>query len=200
MLLIVLFAAYAWTQKRQNAELRGFVRDLQRRAAFQPVEEQLDQWIETLSKSERWVHDFIDSLDEVVFGVSLAGEIVAVNRRFSEVVGQPLPELIGHRLDEFLDEPDLAAVEKALPQFLKLRHWSGTVRVRVKKTGAVRNFDCVFRAMVKDDRVMGITALACDVASESDQALRASGGMRGPRVLSRASSEIRERHCGPTVV
>lgn len=200
VLLIGLFAAYAWTQKGQITELRGSVRDLQRRVAFQPIEDQLDQWIESLSASERWLHDFIDSLDEVVVGVSLAGEIVAVNRRFSELVGQPLSEVIGHCLDEFLDEPNRATIEKAIPQFLKLGHWSGTVRVRVKKTGAVGHFDCVFRTMVKNDRVIGITALACDLRSVSDQPLRASCGMRSPRVLSRAGRESSARHRELTVV
>ena len=200
VLLIVLFAAYVWTQKVQIAELRGFVRDLQRRVALEPIEEQLDQWIESLSGSERWLHDFIDSLDEVVVGVSLTGEIVAVNRRFSELVGQPLFELIGHRLDEFIDEPNRAAVEKALPQFLKSGRWEGTVRLRVKKTGAAGHFDCVFRTMVKNDRVVGIAALACDLASVSDQPLRASCGMRSPRVFSRAGRESSERHGELTVV
>ncbi len=200
VLLIGLFAAYAWTQRVQIAELRGFVQDLQRRVAFQPIEEQLDEWIDSLSESERWLHDFIDSLDEVVVGVSLAGEIVAVNRRFSELVGQPSSELIGHRLDEFLDEPNRAAVEKALPQFLKSGHWAGTVRVRVKKTGAGGQFDCVFRTMVKNDRVMGIAALACDLGSVSDQPLRATCGMRSPTVLSRAGRESSEHHGELTVV
>ncbi|MBI3669722.1 MAG: PAS domain S-box protein [Acidobacteria bacterium] len=169
VLLIGLFAAHAWGERVRIAELRGFVRDLQKRANFQPTQEELDQWMETLSESERWLHDFIDSLDDAIFALSLEGGIVGMNRRFREVVGQPFSELIGHRLDEFLDEPSRPVVERALPKLLESGTWSGTVRIRVKKTGAVRSLDCVFRATVREDRVMGITAMAREVGSVPKQ-------------------------------
>ena len=165
VLVIGVFAAYAWTQKVRIAELRGFVRAMQKGMELRPTEEQVDQWIETLSESERWVHDFVDSLDDVVFALSLEGEIVGMNRRFREVVGRPFSDLIGHRLDVFLDDSSRPVIERALPQCLKSGTWSGTMHLRVRKTGAVQSFDCVLRATVKEDRVIGVTALARDTGS-----------------------------------
>jgi len=172
VVLFVLFAAHAWNKKREISELRGFIRGLQERAEAPPSERQLDQLFEVITKSQRGYRDLIDSLDDLVFSLSLEGEIQAANRCFAGMFEQPFSELIGHRLDEFLDEPNRAAAEKALPRFLERRHWSGSVRARVKKTGAVRYFECALHAIVKDDRIVGVSGLARDITHQRESELR----------------------------
>jgi PAS domain S-box-containing protein len=140
--------------------------------------------METLSESDRWLHDFVDGLDVAIFALSLEGEIVGMNRRFSEVVGLPFSEMIGHRLDEFLEEPGRGVVEGALPQLLESGNWSGTVRLRVKKTGEVRSLDCLFRATVREDRVIWITALGRDAGSEPKHLWAGGPGSATGRVSS----------------
>ena len=51
-------------------------------------------------------------------------------------------------------------------RFLERRIWSGVVQVRLKKTGAAFFFDCVAHAMVRDDKVHGLTILARDITSQ----------------------------------
>src|SRR5690349_6083062 len=45
----------------------------------------------------------------------------------------------------------------------KRRRWSGLVRVKLKNSGRVLFFDCVLNAILKDDEVVGVSALARDV-------------------------------------
>jgi two-component system NtrC family sensor kinase len=170
--LFALFAVYAWSKKREIAELRGFVRGLEERAETPPTAEQLEQLVETLSRSQRGYRELIDNLSDPVFALSLEGEIRAANRRCAELLEEPVAELVGRRLDEFLDQPSRASAEKALRRFLELRQWSGTIRVRLKKGGTIRYFDCVLHAIVKDDRAVGISGLARDITQERESELR----------------------------
>src|SRR5205807_6864419 len=67
------------------------------------------------------------------------------------------------KLDEFLDTPEGSGrqeAEKGLPRLLQRCHWSGVLRVRFRKGGEVRYFDCMFHVMVKDDCVLGLSVLA----------------------------------------
>src|SRR5260370_23397441 len=56
-------------------------------------------------------------------------------------------------------------VEGARPRFMERRQWSGVVQVRQKSQSAVFYFDCVAHAMMRGDKVQGITVLARDVSA-----------------------------------
>ena len=49
--------------------------------------------------------------------------------------------------------------------FLERRHWTGVVQVRVKRSNATYFFDCVAHAMLRDDKVHGLTILARDITA-----------------------------------
>ena len=167
--LIVLFAVYLW---KKTAAPRGLVRDFRERAEAPPPAEQLDKLSEVIAASRQGYRDLIDSLDHLVFTVLLDGEIRAVNRRFAEVFEHSYSELVGHRLDEFLKEPSRAAMEKAASRFVEKRYWTGIVRARLKKSGAVRYFDCVLHATLKDGQVVGASGLATDITHQRESESR----------------------------
>ncbi len=163
VVLVVLFGAYTWTRRREIAELRGFVRGFQERLGGPPNAEQLEKLAEVISESREGYRELIDGLDHLVFLVLLDGEIKAVNRRFAEEFGLPYKELIGHRLDEILDEPSHAEIEKFIPTFIEKRHWAGIIQARLKRTREIRYYDCALHATLKDGRVVGVSGLASDV-------------------------------------
>ena len=174
LVLSVLFGAYTWTKRRELTELRGFVRGLQATAASPPTEKQFDQLLDMVSRSQRGYRDLIDSLDHVVFTLSLSGEIQLVNRRFVEILGLEFGEVIHHRLDEFILEPTRDEVEQSLGRFLDKHSWSGVVRARLRKTGEVRYFDCILHAVLKDGRVAAAGGLARDITAQRESEARFS--------------------------
>jgi two-component system NtrC family sensor kinase len=56
-------------------------------------------------------------------------------------------------------------VERAMPRFMERRQWAGVVQVRLKSQSTVFYFDCVAHAMMRGDKVQGITVLARDVSA-----------------------------------
>jgi PAS domain S-box-containing protein len=172
LVLVVLFAAYAYGRKREVSELKLLLRGLQDRVGTVPSEEQLDQLSQVIKRSQRSFKELIDSFDDVAFAMSLDGSLRTVNRRTVEALGCSYHEVVGRRLDEFLDEPSREQVEAGLPRFLEKRRWSGLVRARVKRTGRVYYFDCVFNGILKDDEVVGLSALARDVTEERQRETR----------------------------
>ena len=182
VLLVVLFGAYSWSKSREIARLRGLVRGLAQRAEALPSEKHLEQLFALIAGSQEGYRDLIDTFDDLLFSVSLGGEIRAANRSLAELFGRPFHKVIGHRLDEFLDDPEgsgRATAEKALPRLLEKRHWSGVIRVRLKGNpsadqgqGAVRYFDCVLHTMVKDGQVVGFTGLAREVTQQRESEAR----------------------------
>ncbi len=173
--LVLLFAAYVWSKTREMAELRGLVRGIEQRAAAPPSEKQLEQLFALISRSQQGYRDLIDTFEDLLVAVSLEGEIRAANRSFAHLLELPFSEFIGHRLDEFLDAPEgsgRAAALKALPQLLDRRHWSGVLRVRVRRGGAVRFFDCMLHVMVKEGEVLGLSVLARDITQQRENEAR----------------------------
>ena len=170
--LIVLFGAYIWNKKREIDELRGFVRGFQKVQDSPPSAEQLERLAEVISTSRQGYRDLIDSLDHLIFTTSLEGEIRTVNQRISQVFGLSYSELVGHRMDEFFDEPRLEHLKDSIAWFEEKRHWTGTVRARLKKTGAVLYFDCVLQAIVKDGKVVGASGLARDITAQRESETR----------------------------
>lgn len=170
--LIILFGVYIWNKKREIDELRGFVRGFQEVRDAPPSAEQLDKLAEVIAASRQGYRDLIDSLDHLIFTISLDGEIRTVNQRITESFGYSYAELVGHQLDEFISEPTRESLAKAIARFVEKRHWTGTVRARMKKTGAIRFFDCVLSATVKNGEVVGASGLARDITDQRESESR----------------------------
>jgi PAS domain S-box-containing protein len=170
--LIVLFGAYIWNKKREIDDLRGFVRGIQKVQDAPPSAEQLERLAEVIAASRQGYRDLIDSLDHLIFTTSLEGEIRAVNQRISQMFALPFSELVGHRMDEFFDEPRMEHVKESIAWFEEKRSWTGTVRARMRKTGAVHYFDCVLQAIVKDGKVVGASGLARDITAQRESETR----------------------------
>ncbi|MFI5059245.1 MAG: PAS domain S-box protein [Candidatus Acidiferrales bacterium] len=168
VVLVVLFSAYMWKKTQEISELRGLMRGIEQRDAAPPSEKQLDQLFATITRSQQGFRDLIDSFDDVLIALSLEGEVRAVNRSFSDLVGVPFQQIIGKHISEFVEEgsgDSRDLVGRNLPRFLERRTWSGLVQVRLKNQQSVHYFDCVAHAMVRDDKVHGLTVLARDITA-----------------------------------
>ncbi len=168
VILVVLFGAYMWNKTREISELRGLMHGLEQRDAEPPSDKQLDQLFEIISRSQQGYRDLIDSFDDVLLAVSLDGQIRAANRSFSDLVDTTFQQIIGRPLTDFVQESSgdgEKLVERAMPRFMERRQWSGVVQVRLKSQSAVFYFDCVAHAMMRGDKVQGITVLARDVSA-----------------------------------
>jgi len=165
------FVGFVYGRRKRVTELRDLVRGFQERSAT-PTDEQLDQLGELIARSQRSFKELIDSFDDIAFATSLDGKIKTVNRRVTELLGIPYTQVIGHRLDEFLDEPKREDVDRGLARFLEKRRWSGLVRVRLKASARTLYFDCALNAIVKADEVVGVSALARDVTEEREKERR----------------------------
>jgi PAS domain S-box-containing protein len=175
VILVFLFVAYAWRKTNEIAELRGLVRGIEQRATTDHDNDRLDQLFSLISKSQQGYRDLIDTFEDLLFSVTNDGNILTVNRSFAELLDLTFTEVVGRRLDDFFDLPeasDRAALENWLPRFMQRRRWTGVVRARVKKTGAIRYFDCVLHAIVRDDAVHGISGFARDVTKERESETR----------------------------
>jgi PAS domain S-box-containing protein len=167
----IAFAGFAYGRRKRVTELKALVRDLQERVST-PSEQQLDQLGQLIARSQRSFKELIDSIDDAAFAISLDGTLRTVNRRMAELLGIPYTEVVGHKLDEFLDEPKREDVERDLARFLEAKRWSGTVRVRLKSSQRTLYFDCVVNAIVKGGEVVGVSTLARDVTEEHEKERR----------------------------
>ena len=175
VVLVALFVVYAWHKTNEIAELRGLVRGIEQRANTVHDNDRLDQLFSLISKSQQGYRDLIDTFEDLLFSVDNSGNILTLNRSFAELLDLSFTQIVGRRLDEFFDLPeasDRSALENWLPRFMQRRRWTGVVRARIKKTGAVRYFDCVLHAIVRDDTVQGISGFARDVTKERESETR----------------------------
>jgi PAS domain S-box-containing protein len=173
LVLAILFAMYAYGRRREVSELQHLLHDLQERAnRVTPSEEQLDQLGQLISRSQRSFKELIDSFDDVAFAVSLDGNLRTVNRRTTELLGLPYGSVVGHKLDEFIDEPGRSVIEAGIGRFLETRRWSGLVQVRLKNQSRALYFDCVLNAIIKGDEVVGASTLARDVTEHREKERR----------------------------
>ena len=131
--LIILFGVYIWNKKREIDELRGYVKGFQKVQDSPPSAEQLERLAEVIAASRQGYRDLIDSLDHLIFTASLDGEIRTVNQRIAQSFGYTYPELVGHKMEEFFDEPRLEYLKSSVAWFVERRHWTGTVRARLTK-------------------------------------------------------------------
>src|SRR6202049_4587021 len=97
------FVGFIYGRRKRVTELKHLVRGLQERSAT-PTHEQLDQLGELIARSQRSFKELIDSFDDIAFATALDGSIKTVNRRVSELLGIPYVEIIGHRVEGFLEE------------------------------------------------------------------------------------------------
>jgi len=171
LFVAILFAAFAYGRRKQVAELKDLLQDLQERAST-PTDEQLDQLGQVIRRSQRSFKELIDSFDDVAFASSLDGTLRTVNRRVTELLAIPYTQVVGHKLDEFLEEPRGADIESGLAHFLEKRRWSGLVRIRLKNSTRALYFDCVLNAIMKGDEVVGASTLARDVTEEREKERR----------------------------
>src|ERR1700733_82916 len=167
----IAFSGFAYGRRKRVTELQNLVRGFQERATA-PTDEQLDQLGELIARSQRSFKELIDSFDDIAFATSLGGRIKTVNRRVTELLGIPYSEVVGHRIDEFLDEPKREDVDRGLARFLEKRRWSGVIFVRLKANARMLYFDCALNAIVKADEVVGFSALARDVTQEREKERR----------------------------
>ena len=167
----IAFAGFAYGRRKRVTELRNLVRGLQERATA-PTDEQLDQLGELIARSQRSFKELIDSFDDIAFATSLDGKLKTVNRRVTELLGVPYADVVGHRVQEFLDEPKREDVDRGLARFIEKRRWSGLVPVRLKSSARTLYFDCALNAIVKGDEVVGVSVLARDVTEEREKERR----------------------------
>ena len=172
LVLAVLFAAYAHGRRREVSELKHLLRDLQDRVGTTPSEEQLDQLNQVIMRSQRSFKELIDSFDDVAFAASLDGTLRTVNRRVTQLLNISYRQVVGHRIDEFVDEPVRADAEAGLSRFLETRRWSGLVRVRLKNSERPMYFECVVNPIIKGGEVVGASMLARDVTEEREKERR----------------------------
>ena len=168
VLLIILFGLYTWKKTQELSEMRGLMRGLEQRAEAPPSEKQLGQLFEVISRSQQGYRDLIDSFDDVLLALTLEGQIRAVNRSFSDLVGMPFQQIIGKPITDFLEEGSQEGSEllrHAMPRFMERRQWSGVVQVRLKAQATPFYFDCVAHAMLRDGEIHGITVLGRDVTA-----------------------------------
>jgi PAS domain S-box-containing protein len=168
VVLVLLLGAYVWRKSQENAELKGLVRGLDARDSAPPSDRTMESLFQMISKSQQGFRDLIDSFDDLLLALSLDGEIRAANRSFADFAGLSFQEIIGLPLTQFVTDESAtsdADMKIGLNRFLERRIWSGVVHVRLKRTGAAFYFDCVAHAMVRDDKVHGLTVLAHDITS-----------------------------------
>jgi PAS domain S-box-containing protein len=170
--LAILFAAYVYGRRREVSELKHLLHDLHDRTGATPSESQLDQLSQVIQRSQRSFKELIDSFDDVAFACSLDGTLRTVNRRVTQMLELEYSDVVGHKIDEFVTEPQRSGPESGLPRFLEKRRWSGLVRVQLKNSARLLYFDCVLNAIVKGDEVVGVSALARDVTEEREKERR----------------------------
>ncbi len=172
LVLSVLLAAYAYGRRREVSDLKVLLHDLQDHVGAAPSEEQLDQLNEMIARSQRSFKELIDSLEDSACALSLDGTVRTVNRSVSELIGRPYCDIIGQKIFDFIDEPARSTLEQGLARFLEKRHWSGTIRVRLKNSARPLYFDCVLSAIVKGGEVVGASVLGRDVTGQHEKELR----------------------------
>lgn len=168
IILVLLFGAYAWMQKRKIAQLRGFVQGYAEGHAGPPSDQQLEKLFEIVARSQHSFRELIDSFDRIAFNISLDGQIRVINREFADILGLPFAEIVNHPLEDFVIEPTRAEIQSALPRFIEKRTWSGLVKVRWKAIPEIRFYECTLYAVVKDGEVTGASGLARDVSAQRE--------------------------------
>ena len=172
LLLSVLLAVYAYGRRQEVVQLKLLLQDLQVHVGAAPSEEQLSQLNEVIARSQRSFKELIDSFEDAACAVSLDGTLRTVNKSCSDLAGLPYAAIVGQKFFELVDEPTRETVENGLARFVEKRHWTGTVRVRLRNNSRPLYFDCVLNAIVKGGEVVGASVLGRDVTGQREKELR----------------------------
>lgn len=168
VVLVALFGAYIWKKTTEICELKGLLRGLDQKDSALPSDRQLEQLFEMISKSQQGFRDLIDSFDDHLLALSLDGELRAANRSFADLLGLPFQDIIGRRLMDLVEDASgehQDGLARGLAKFIERRTWTGVVHVRLREKKSIHYFECVAHAMLRDDKVHGLTVLARDVTS-----------------------------------
>ncbi len=166
------FAIYAWTKQKQIVELRALEQAKRETEKTPASEQQLTRLLEAISHSQKNYRELIDSLSDIVVGLTLDGVIHATNKPFCELMGKPFNELVGHNIEEFVVEPTRADADRALKKLIEKRQWTGVARVRLRGENTHRFFECVLYPIVKEGEVAGATLVAQDITHERERESR----------------------------
>ena len=175
VVLVALFGVYVGSKFREMSNLRGMQRKLDQRAMPPPDLGQFEKLFGMVERSQRGYRDLIDTFDDLLFSISMDGEILAANRSVSHLLGHPFGDLMGRPLDSFVDITDgagRAAVQSALPRLMEHRHWSGVLRVQLKKDGSHRFFHCTVNVLARDGHDQKLCVLARDITEERESEAR----------------------------
>jgi PAS domain S-box-containing protein len=172
VLIAISVVAFSYGRRKQVAEMKVLLHSLQDRVITPPSEEQLDQLGQLIARSQRNFKELIDSFDDVAFAISLDGTVRTVNRRVTQLLDRAYGDVVGKKLDDFMDEPQRREVETGVGRFMEKRRWSGVIPVRLKGSSRTLYFDCVLNAIVKGGEVVGASALARDVTEEREKERR----------------------------
>jgi len=172
VLTVVLLALYTARKRWEIAELRGQLRGMQEAAAAPPSEQQIEQLLAILQKSQRGFRDMVDSFDDVVVAVDLDGTIRTANRAWADLLGLPFPDVIGHKLSEFVERPTAQEAADALPRFRQQRQWSGVLELRLKSALQAHFFDCTAQAIVHDGELVGASLWGRDITRQREREAR----------------------------
>src|SRR5580700_9059735 len=172
LLLSVLLAVYAYGRRKEVVELKLLLQGLQEHVGAAPSEQQLDQLNEMIARSQRSFKELIDSFEDAACAVSLDGTLRTVNKSVSDLLALPFTEIVGKKFFDFMEEPTRESLEAGLSRFLEKRHWTGTVRVRLKNNPRPLFFDCVLNAIVKSDEVVGVSVLGRDMTGQHEKEMR----------------------------
>jgi PAS domain S-box-containing protein len=170
--LVVLFAFYAYGRRQEVGELKRLLGELRQHVGAAPSEEQLDQLSQVILRSQRNFKELIDSLDDPACALSLNGAIRTINKRVVELTGQTYAELVGAKIYDVIEEPSREEIERGLGQFLDKRHWSGTIRIRLKNSSRPLYFECAINAIVQADEIVGASILGRDVTAQREKETR----------------------------
>lgn len=174
VLLVSLFGAYAISRWREIAQLRAIVHDFSH-PSQSSANSQVEKLFEIVQRSQRGYRDLIDTFDDVLLSLSFEGEILTTNRSFADLLGRPFHEVVGHRLDEFLelvDSAGWASLKRELPSLLERRQRSGVLRIRLKHETNARYFQCTAHALVREGAQDGVCVLARDITAERESEAR----------------------------
>jgi PAS domain S-box-containing protein len=136
------------------------------------TEAQFQKLVEVISRSQLSYRELIDSLDHAVFTISLEGEIRVANRRFVEILGVSFPDLIGHRLDEFITVPTMNEALSGRDAFLEKGHWAGRISIQLKTDPRRRFYDCWLQALTDEAQLTSVSGWVRDVTSQNESEIR----------------------------
>jgi len=169
---VVIFAIFSARKRHEIALLRAELRGIEKAVAAPPSENQLEQMLALIRRSQKGFRDLIDSFDDAVLSISLDGTIQAANRSVASLFGIEFPHFIGRLASDFIVHPAAADAERFLPRLLDRKHWSGIIEVQLKNETKPRFFDCSAQLVVKEGRNTGISIWARDITNQRERESR----------------------------